>query len=150
MTETQYYETNDDGERVLSYETDQFVKVQNDGVELTVSVVSHLDQSQAYTYDDTEGFYRLSPADAPVLVEELDSLFRVLANTFGIEPVQRNPGDGYEILVSRTPVPAEDERGVSHGRTEAQFFVSPETNFDALAVLDETLSLLVDPESPDE
>lgn len=142
-TETQYYETNEDGERVLSYETDSFVKTQNDGVHLTVNVVSSVDESSVYTYDETEGFYRLSPKDNPLLVEELDALFRVLASDFETEGLQRNPGDAYEIVVSLTAIEPDDERVVSHGRNSSHFFLSSETNFDALAVLDEVIEDLV-------
>lgn len=142
-TETQYYETNDEGERVLSYDDDQFVKVQNDGTQLTVNVVSRVESSEAYTYGESEGFYKFSPDDTPVLVEELDALFRVLANTFDTEPVQRNPGDGYEIVVSRKTVKGDEEQGTTPSRNHAHFFISPDTNFDALAVLDEILENLV-------
>lgn len=143
MQNTKYFEMDSNGEQTLSASDDTAVEVQNDGVELSVNVVSGgSDASEAFTYDDEEGFYRITPVDEPRLASELDALFRVLAREHAGE-ITRLPGDSYEIVVQRDQVRDDDEVLNLQSRTSAEYTLSPDTHFDALVVLDEVLSRLV-------
>lgn len=141
MQQTEYFETNSDGEQVLSASGDTAVEVQNEGVILSMNVVSNTSDSEAYTYDDTEGYYRISPTDEPQLIDELDALFRVLSRLFGSEQIARNPADSYEIVVKRENVSSDEETG-RVSRTNGEFVISPATNHDALITLDDVLDRL--------
>lgn len=142
MQQTEYFETNSEGEQVLSASDDTAVEVQNDGVHLSVNVVSNTGDSEAYTYDDTEGYYRISPSDEPHLVDELDALFRVLSRLFGPGQITRNPGDSYELVVKRDQVTPDEETGGVTSRTDGEYTISPTTNHDALVTIDEVLDRL--------
>lgn len=142
MQQTEYFETNSEGEQVLSASEDTAVQVQNDGVTLSVNIVSNTGDSEVYTYDDTEGYYRISPTDEPQLVDELDAFFRVLSRHFGPGQITRSPGDSYEIVVKRQTVTPDEETGGVSSRTNGEYTLSPATNHDALITLDDVLDRL--------
>lgn len=142
MQDTKYFETNNDGDQVLSSTDDEVVEVQNDGVRLSVNVVSGGKQkSSVHTYDEDEGYYRIA-SDEAALASELDALFRTLAREFGGGQITRNPGDSYELVVERDQIQSDDETATINNRTDAKYVLSPSTHHDALLVLDSVLARL--------
>jgi len=142
MQEADYFEENSNGEQQLAADDDTAVEVQNDGVRLSVDVVSQTGSSEVYTYNSDEGYYRISSDDNPKLATKLDGLFRALSREFGPGQITRNPSDSYELVVKREQVSPQEESSSVTSRTSGEYVLSPTTNHDVLLVIDEVLTEL--------
>lgn len=139
MQDSKYFEENDDGEQVLASTADTVISISDVGATVSVSIVS-AGESSVHTFDDEEGFYRISPQTHPELVDELDGVFARLNESS--TSLVRNPYDGYEIVVEQTEVTQSDETAIVNGQTTAEYVVSPDTSEGKLLTLEDVFARL--------
>lgn len=141
MQDTKYFEVNSEDEQVLSSTDEEIVNITDSGAEVAVSIVS-AGESTVHTFDETEGFYRISPETHPDLIDELDTLFTNLNDSK--TALIRNPYDGYELVVKQTEASASEESSVVNGQTNATYVLSPENSEGVLITLEDVFTRLAE------